>query len=186
MLFRDLIQTLDARCVVVVDESSTHLGMSTAYARSPRGQRAYAVQRRNYGQNVSLIASLRLSGMETGMVVEGAVNTAGFEAYVREILVPSLKPGDIVLLDNLICHKSPRVRGLVQACGCRLLFLPAYSPDFSPIEQAFSKIKQCLKRLAAQTLDTLFEAIRQALEIISPDDAIGFFIDAGFLSLDGL
>lgn len=185
-LFRDLIQTLDARRVVVVDESSTHLGMSTAYGRSPRGQRVYSSQRRNYGQNVSLIASLRLSGMDTGMVVEGAVNTAGFEAYVQQVLVPSLKPGDIVLLDNLICHKSRRVRGLVQARGCRLLFLPAYSPDFSPIEQAFSKIKNGLKRRAAMTLDSLFEAIRQALDSISPQDAIGFFIDAGFLSIDGV
>src|SRR5436190_5712713 len=102
VLFRDLIQTLDAQRLVVVDESSTHLGMSTAYARSPCGQRAYAVQRRNYGQNVSLIASLRLSGMQTGMVLQGALNTAGFEAYIQQVLVPSLKPGDIVLLDNLI------------------------------------------------------------------------------------
>src|SRR5258708_9977010 len=103
VLFRDLIKTLDARRVVVMDESSTHLGMSTAYGRSPCGQRAYAVQRRNYGQNVSLIASLRLAGMQTGMVVEGAVNTAGFEAYIQQVLVPSLKPGDIVLLYNLVC-----------------------------------------------------------------------------------
>lgn len=118
------------------------------------------------------------------MVIEGAVNAAVFEAYVRQVLLPSLSPGAIVILDNLAAHKSKTVRGLLLARGCRLLFLAAYSPDLSPIENAFAKIKQFLRSVRAQTIDALISAIEQAFDRVTPEDAIGFFTNAGFLELD--
>jgi transposase len=176
--------TLPARRLVVIDECSTRLDMSPRYARAERGKRAYARARRNTGKNVTLLAGLRLDGMDAAMVVEGAVDTPTFEAYVRHVLLPTLHPGDIVVLDNLAVHKSAAVHALLHAHGVRLLFLPPYSPDLSPIENAFAKLKQALRRLRAQTFDTLLPAIHHALDTISPCDAIGYFAHAGFLELD--
>ena len=183
LLFSDLAQTLEARRVVVVDESGTHLAMTHAYARAPRGERAVDSVLRNYGCNVSLIAALRLRGMEAPLVVHGSVNTAVFEAYTQQVLAPTLQPGDLVVMDNLSCHKTDTVRQLIEARGASILFLPAYSPDLSPIEQAFSKLKQFLRRVTALTFDTLLAAIADALLTISPTDAIGFFTDCGFLNI---
>lgn len=178
-----MAQTLEARRVVVIDESGTHLDMTSAYARAPRGARAVDSILRNYGRNVSLIAALRLSGMEAPWVVEGAVNTAVFEAYTEHILAPTLQPGDVVVMDNLSCHKAQMVHQLIEARGASVLFLPAYSPDLSPIEQAFSKLKQFLRRAKALTFDALLDAIAAALLTVSPLDAIAFFTDCGFLNI---
>src|SRR5262249_7041851 len=173
------MQTLDVKRLVVVDESSTHLHMYPRYARSPRGQRAYEAQKRNYGQNISLLASLRLAGMGPAMVVPGGVSTTVFETFVRHVLLPTLQPGDIVLLDNLPAHKARIIRSLLHPKRCRLLFLPAYSPDLSPIEQAFAKIKQLLRQAKAATFEALVEAIALAFQQVSPTDALGFFVDCG-------
>lgn len=183
-IWRTGVETLTARRVVVVDESSTHLEMTSAYARAPRGERAYAQQRRNYGKNMTLLAGLRLEGMSAPMLIEGAVDTAVFETFVEQILLPTLQTGDIVVVDNLSAHKSKRVETLLAKKHCQILFLPAYSPDFSPIENAFAKIKQSLRIAQARTVDTLLEALEQALATISSNDAIGFFTNAGFLNLD--
>lgn len=182
--WRSRAETLPARRIVVLDETSTHLDMTSRYARAPRGQRAYARHRRNFGENITLLAGLRLDGMCAPFVVEGGVTTAVFETYVARILVPSLHPGDIVILDNLAVHKSARVRGMLSARGVKMLFLPAYSPDLSPIENAFAKLKTFLRRVCAQTLDALIHALADALDTISPYDAIGFFVNAGFFNLD--
>ena len=177
-------ETMPARKVVVVDESGTHLDMARRFGRAPRGQRVYVKQRRNYGKNMTLLAGLTLNGMTESMVVEGAVTTPVFEAFIEQVLLPTLQPGDIVVVDNLPAHKSSRIEQRLLKHGCQIIFLPAYSPDFSPIEQAFSKIKQRLKTVRAQTVETLIDAIADALRTISPYDAIGFFSDAGFLNLD--
>jgi transposase len=182
--WRTRAETLPGRRIVVLDETSTHLDMTSRYARAPRGQRAYARQRRNYGKNITLLAGLRLEGMCAPFVVEGGVNTAVFETYIVHILLPTLQAGDILILDNLAVHKSARVRRMLHARGVSLLFLPAYSPDLSPIENAFAKLKAFLRRVRAQTIDALIEAIAQALDSISPYDAIGFFVNAGFFNLD--
>lgn len=182
--WRERAETLPARRIVVIDESSTHLGMTSPYARAPRGERAYAQQPRNYGKNMTLLAGLRLEGMSASMLIEGAVNTAVFETFVEQVLLPTLQAGDIVIVDNLSAHKSKRVELLLAAKRCQLLFLPAYSPDFSPIENAFAKIKQHLRVAQAQTVDALIEALVHALAAVSPCDAIGFFTNAGFLNLD--
>jgi len=146
LLFRDMAQTVVAKHLVVVDESGTHLDMTSAYARAPNGERAFDQGLRNYGTNTSLIAALRLEGMTAPFVIEGSVNTAVFEAYIEHFLAPTLHLGDIVLLDNLSCHKTDTVRERIEARGAFILFLPSYSPDLSPIEQAFSKLKQFLRR----------------------------------------
>ena len=177
-------ETLPGRKVVVVDESGTHLDMARRYGRAPRGQRVYVKQRRNYGKNMTLLAGLTLDGMTESLVVEGAVTTSVFEAFIEQVLLPTLHPGDLVVMDNLAAHKSSQVEHLLRKHGCQLLFLPAYSPDFSPIEQAFAKIKQRLRTLRAQTVEALIDAIADALATITPYDAIGFFADAGFLNLD--
>jgi transposase len=184
MMFADMASTLPVPRLIVVDESRTHRGMTSAYARAPRGQRAYATHLRNYGHNLTLIAGLRLEGIQAPMVIEGAVNTAVFEVYVREVLCPALRPGDVVVLDNLSCHKTPTVAALIEARGASLLWLPKYSPDFSPIEKAFSKLKQFLKRAAALTIDSLIDAIAHGLSLISPSDALGWFCSCGFLNID--
>jgi transposase len=183
LLFRDVASTLKVEKVVVVDESSTHLGMTPLYARAPCGQRAYAKSRRNYGKNVTLLSALRLGRMAAPMVIEGPTTTAVFEAYIEYVLAPILEAGDVLILDNLTAHKSDKVRRLVQAKGAHLLFLPAYSPDLSPIEHAFSKLKQALRRAKAQTLDALIDAILHALDAISWSDTLGWFTNCGFLNL---
>jgi transposase len=175
-----VIAKVDARQVVVVDECGTHRGMTPAYARAPRGERAHATTLRNYGSNVSLIAAMTLQGMGPAMSLEGSVDTTAFETYIQHCLLPMLQPGQIILMDNLSSHKGARVQALLEAHGCAVLFLPAYSPDLTPIEEAFSKIKNNLRRAAALSLDALQDAIAAALLTISISDAYGFFQHAGF------
>ena len=147
--------------------------MTRTRARAPKGKRAYGRVPRNRGKNMTLIASMSLSGMGQAMAFEGATDKVVFEAYVERFLAPALRPGQVVVLDNLSAHKGQRVRDLVEARGASLLFLPAYSPDFSPIEEAFSKIKALLKKAAARTREALAEAIGEALEAVAPEDAKG-------------
>jgi len=179
-LFRELIGRFKAEDMVVVDESGTHIGMNRLYARAPRGQRAYAKMLRNYGKNLSLIASMSVAGMGASMTIEGSVDQTAFEAYLREFLCPTLHPGQIVVIDNLSIHKGAEVRHLIEATGAILLFLPAYSPDLSPIEKAFSKLKIFLRRVGALTLDALQEAIAEGLSSITPSDARAYFASCGF------
>jgi len=182
--WRLVAESLPARRITVIDESGTHLDMISRYARAPRGQRAVASQRRNTGKNMTLLAGITLAVMTAPMVVEGGVTTAVLEAYLCEVLCPTLQPGDIVILDNLSAHHAPSVTQILIDHGCLVYFLPAYSPDFSPIENAFAKIKDILRRIRAQTVDALLDAIAEALQAITPDDAIGYFINARLLNLD--
>jgi transposase len=182
-LFADVAATVPAERVIIIDETGTQRDMHPRYARAPKGQRAFASAARNYGRHVSVISSLSLAGMGPTLALEGAVDTAVFATFVRELLVPVLRPGDIVVLDNLSCHKADVIDHAVRAAGARLLFLPAYSPDFSPIEHAFSKLKAFLRRARPQSLHDLFEAIHAALDTISVTDALGFFCAAGFTNI---
>lgn len=154
--------------------------MTPLYAYAPRGKRAIGKVPRNYGANLTLIASLSLSGMGEAMLLDGSADEAAFEAYVEQILAPSLRPGQIVILDNLSTHRGPRVQQAIEARRCQLLFLPSYSPDFSPIEEAFSKLKATLRRVGARTREALQEAIIQALPSITPQDALGWFRHCGY------
>jgi transposase len=171
---------VDARRLVVVDESGSNIALTPLYARAPKGRRAHGSVPRNRGKNMTLLASLSLSGIGACMIIEGSVNALAFEAYVEHILAPSLWAGQIVVLDNLSAHKGARVRQLIEAQGCELLFLPAYSPDSSPIEETFSKLKTVLRRIGARTHEALQEAIAQALETVTTADALGWFTHCGY------
>jgi len=175
------VKPLDAKRLVFVDESGSNIALTSLYARAPKGQRAHGSVPRNRGKNTTLLASLSVEGMGASMLLEGATNGAVFEIYLEHILLPSLAPGQIVVMDNLSAHKGARVRQLIEERGCQLLFLPAYSPDCSPIEETFSKIKAHLRRVGARTREALEEAMAQALETVTSQDALGWFTHCGYL-----
>jgi transposase len=172
----------DPKRLVFIDESGFNLAMTPHYARAPKGQRAYGQVPKNRGENSSLIAALTLDeGVYAAMTLEGAVDGIAFQVYVKEVLAPRLRPGQIVVLDNLQVHKNQAVREAIEAQGCELLFLPSYSPDFNPIEQAFSKIKALVRKHKARTKKALDDAIAAALTAITLQDVIGWFSYAGYL-----
>jgi transposase len=183
--WREQIKHLDASRLVVIDECGSNISLTPLYARAPKGLRAYGSVPRNRGRNTTLIAALGWSGMGESMIIEGATNAAAFEQYVEEILAPSLSEGQIVIMDNLAAHKGKKVEQLIRARGCQLLFLPAYSPDFSPIEETFSKVKAHLRRAGARTREALQEAICQALLTVTAQDAQGWFRHCGYLPIEG-
>jgi transposase len=176
---------LDAKQLVVVDECGSNIALTPLYARAPKGSRAYGSVPRNRGKNTTLIASLSWSGMGASMVIEGSTNAVAFECYVEEILAPSLTTGQIVVMDNLAAHKSARVEYFIESRGCQLLFLPGYSPDLSPIEETFSKLKTYLRRVGARTREALQEAICDSLLTVTSQDAQGWFRHCGYLPAEG-
>ena len=171
---------IDAQRLVFVDECGTNTSLNPLYAWSRRGERAYGEAPRNWGSNVTLLASMTREGMGACIAVEGATTKAVFEAYVEEALAPSLRPGQVVVMDNLSSHKSQRVRELIEGRGCELLYLPPYSPDLNPIEQAFAKLKASLRRAQARTFGALIEAMGRGLGEITDQDASGFFRHCGY------
>jgi transposase len=178
--FGQYIQQLNVADVVVVDECGSRIGMIPMYARAPRGSRAVDRAIRNYGQNVTLLASLDTHGIQAAMTLEGSVDEFAFEAFIAQVLLPTLRPGQFVIMDNLSSHKTDKVEQLITQAACQLVFLPAYSPDFSPIEQAFSKLKTTIRRARPQSIPALIRAMRQAINAISSQDARGWFSHAGF------
>jgi len=175
------VAALPSHDFVFVDESSTSIAMTRRYARAPRGKRAKGTVPRNHGKPTSLISALGTDGLGATMTVEGAVDGSAFSVYLRDLLCPTLKPGQTVVLDNLNVHKLKVVRPLIEKAGCKLLYLPSYSPDFSPIEHAFSKIKQSLRGAAARTQAALDQAITNAINEVTKDDALGWFRHCGYL-----
>ena len=163
-----------------VDETGSHLGLTRTHARSPRGERAHGSAPRNRGPNCTTITSLTLDGVGPGLLLEGGVTTRGFEVYIEHVLAPTLRPGQIVALDNLSAHHSERTRRAIEARGAALWFLPSYSPDLTPIEEAFSKLKALLRTAAARTHEVLVAAIWAALAAITPTDAGGYFTHCGY------
>jgi transposase len=180
--WRAAAAALDPAALVFVDETSTHISLTRSHARAPRGVRAIGRVPRNHDPRLSLVATLRLAGIgEAALALPGAVDGAAFTAFVEQELTPRLRPGQVVVMDNLSVHKGARVQELIEAAGCRLLFLPAYSPDFAPIEQAFSKLKAHLRGVGARTQERLEAAIGEALAHITPADARGWFTHCGYL-----
>jgi transposase len=165
---------------VFVDESGFHTSMDRLRARAPRGERAYGKVPRNRGKNTTLIASMDLSGMGETMCFRGGTDASAFEAYVERFLAPTLSKGQVVVMDNLGAHRTERVRGIIGARGAEVLFLPPYSPDLSPIEEAFSKIKNALRKAGARTHDALLGAMAEALSSVTPADAAGWFSHCGY------
>jgi transposase len=165
---------------VVVDEMGSTISLTPLYGRAPRGERVIGSVPRNHGTNTTLVSALTLEGIEVAMTLDGAINTPTFVGFVQEFLCPQLRPGQVVLLDNLSSHKDEEVRELIEGAGCQLHFLPSYSPDFSPIELAFAKIKTALRRAGARSKEALEEAIAQAIDLITAQDAQGFFRHCGY------
>ncbi len=172
-----------AERLVFVDEMGANVSLSPLYAWSRRGERAHAKAPRNWGKNVTLLASITGRGVGPCLAVEGPTTRGVFEAYLERALAPSLRPGQVVVLDNLSAHKGGRVREIVEARGCELAYLPPYSPDLNPIEQAFSKVKALLRKAEARTRESLIEAMGRALDAVSVRDVRGFFGHCGYSSM---
>lgn len=176
--------TLEARRLVFVDEMGANVSLCPLYAWSRRGKRAFGSAPRNWGKNVTLLASMGAGGMGPCLAVEGATTREVFEAYLEGVLAPSLRPGRVVVLDNLSAHKGGRVREIVEERGCELLYLPPYSPDLNPIEEAFSKVKGLLRRAEARTREVLVEAMGRALDAVTARDVRGFLAHRGYRTVD--
>jgi transposase len=178
--FREKAKDLDASKLRIIDETGSNLSLIRLYARAPKGKRAKWSIPRKRGKNVTMITDLSLRGLGEAFILDGAANGDLFEAYIKQILVPSLKPGEIIIMDNCSIHKGKRVRELIEAHGCQVLFLPAYSPDLSPIEEAFSKVKTILRGMSAKTREALQEALEYALTTVTANDARGWFSHCGY------
>lgn len=170
-----------AEAVVVVDESGYNLDMTPRYGRAPCGMRVYEKTPRNTPPNTTLIAALSTSGMQAPLLLEGSADHLAIEAYVEQVLAPTLREGQIVIVDNASAHKRARLEPLLAQKQCKVWFLPAYSPDLTPIELAFAKIKQAVRRTAARTKQALQAAIAGALDSITSADARAFFDHCGYL-----
>jgi transposase len=172
--------TVDPADLLFLDETSTPITLTPLRARAPRGQRAIGRLPRGKRPHIAWLATLSLAGLGESLVVDGPVDGTVFVAFVERVLAPTLRPGQIVVLDNLSVHKSAQARALIEQAGCHLVFLPSYSPDFNPIEQAFAKTKQALRRLEARSCETVVAAIGQVLPTVTATDAHAFFAEAGF------
>jgi len=175
-----------AERLVFVDEMGTNISLSPLYSWSRKGERAFGSAPRNWGKNVTLLASITRKGLGPCLAVEGATRREVFEAYLEHLLAPTLKPRQIVVMDNLSAHKGERVRELIEQRGCELVYLPPYSPDFNPIEQAFSKVKDLMPSRVRASALPLIEAMGVALSAVSARDAQGFFGHCGYSSMGQL
>ena len=164
-----------------MDECSTNVRMAPLRARAPkRVMRALGKVPKNWDENITLISSMNLGGMGASMSIEGSADGEAFLLYVEHFLCPTLKRGQIVVMDNLQVHKMRKVRELIEGRGCHLVFLPSYSPDFNPIEEAFSKVKTLLRKAKARSFEALVEASGRALLAVTKEDARGFFTHCGY------
>jgi transposase len=176
-------EKLAAERFVFVDEMGSNTSLSPLYGWSRVGERLRVKAPRNWGKNVTLLSSMSMEGMGPSVAVAGATTRAVFEAYVEQALAPSLRSGQVVVMDNLSAHKGGRVRELIEARGCELVYLPPYSPDMNPIEEAFAKVKGLMRRAEARTREALVEAMGKALGAVSARDARGFFEHGGYRAM---
>lgn len=171
---------LDPERLVFIDETWASTNMARRHGRCRRGERLRASVPHGHWKTTTFVAGLRRTGMVAPMVLDGPINRDAFHAYVEQVLVPELDPGDVVVMDNLSSHKAPAVREMIEAAGASLLYLPPYSPDFNPIEQAFSKLKAHLRKAAARTIHGLWNAIGRILDLYSPAECANFFAKCGY------
>lgn len=171
---------LDPTTLVFLDETSTPTTLTLLRGRSRRGTRVVGRVPRGKWQAVTLLATLTPTGLGPGLQVEGAIDRVVFDRFITEVLVPSLAPGQVVICDNLSVHKSAVAQAAIEAVGCHLVFLPPYSPDFNPIEQAFSKLKHHLRRAEARTVEAILTATHAAYPQITASDAISYYRQAGY------
>jgi transposase len=165
---------------VFIDETGAATNMARLRGRAPKGQRLRVCIPRGHWKTTTFVAGLRLTGLTAPFVLDGPMNRSAFLAYVSRVLVPELKPGDVVILDNLPAHKGSRVRAAIEAAGASLLYLPPYSPDFNPIENAFAKLKALLRRAAERTVEGLWRLIGQLIDTFTPPECANYFTAAGY------
>lgn len=178
--YRDWTFSVDARNLVFLDEAGINLGLTRLYGRAPKGERAYDKRPRHVGENISLLGALSTDGLIATMSITGSVNTQVFLTYIQQVLAPQLWAGAIVVMDNLAVHHAKIVRTAIAAAGAQLIFLPPYSPDLSPIELCWSKLKQFLRSAKARTRAALDQVLSQVInQQISADDAVGWFAHCG-------
>ena len=177
-LFRRRLAPVDPKHLVFVDETDAHTAMTRTYGRAPIGQRVEGAVPGHW-ESVTLVAGLRLAGVVSPMAFTGAMDTPAFEGYVGQILAPELRPGDVVIWDNLKPHRSPEARRFVRGAGARLLPLPPYSPDLTPIEEMYSKVKEILRAIGARTTATVYAAMDRALKAVHGQDILGWFRSCG-------
>lgn len=178
--FRRRARPLNQRRFVFIDESAVNTAMTRRYGRAPKGERAHDSAPRNYGPHTSVIGAMGLRGLVATLTVEGAVDTEVFNAYAERVLGPRLRTGDVVVLDNLTAHRASRIEEVAEARGAQVLWLPPYSPDYSPIEQCWSKIKSYLRGAKARTGDELHKALAQAIGRVTKADIRGWFKHCGY------
>ncbi|WP_156362147.1 IS630 family transposase [Sphingomonas sp. Leaf208] len=171
---------LDPEQLIFIDETWASTNMARRYGRAPRGERLRAGVPHGHWKTTTFVAGLSRTGMIAPWVLDGPMNGDAFTTYVTRVLVPELSPGNVVIMDNLSSHKAPAVRVAIEAAGARLLFLPPYSPDFNPIEMAFSKLKAHLRKAAERTIHGLWDAIGRIVDLYSPQECSNYFSAAGY------
>jgi len=171
---------LDPERLVFIDETWASTNMARLHGRAPKGERLRAGIPQGHWKTTTFVAGLRLTGMMATMVLDGPINREAFQAYVEQLLVRELKPGDIVIMDNLSSHKGPAVRQAIEAAGASLVFLPPYSPDFNPIENAFAKLKALLRGAAERTIEALWATIGSLINRFTPEECTNYFAAAGY------
>lgn len=171
---------MNAARLVFIDETWATTNMARRYGRAPRGERVIASVPQGHWKTSTFVAGLRYDDITAPLVIDGAMNGAVFLAYVEQFLAPTLAPGDIVIMDNLSSHKVAGVREAIEACGASLVYLPPYSPDLNPIEQAFAKLKALLRKAAARTVEALWNTIGESLSAFSPTECANYLADAGY------
>lgn len=171
---------LDPARLWFIDETWASTNMTRTRGRSPRGERLVCPVPHGHWQTTTFVAALGAGGMAAPMVIDGAMTGDLFVAYVEQVLVPVLRPGDVVVLDNLACHKRAGVRQAIEGAGCRLLYLPAYSPDFNPIEQAFSKLKALLRKAGERTVEGLWRLLGRLMDEFPPAQCRNFLSHCGY------
>jgi transposase len=178
--YAEEIKEIDPDDLIFIDETGSNIAMCRQYARSPKGERIHDTRPSKRKGNVTIIGALSISGIVAAMTINGSADGAVFLAYTTEILVPQLRPGNVVVMDNINIHKVAGIKQAIESVGARLINLPEYSPDLNPIEECWSKVKAILRTVAARTLETLEQAITQALASVTEKDAIGWFTHAGY------
>ena len=178
--WEECLPGLDLNKLVFFDESGVNTMMGRLHGRCPRGKRLVDSTPAGCYQTLTLMSAIRLDGVVAPMLLDGPVNAQTFAGYVEGCLVPALEPGDILILDNLPAHKSVRITEAVEGAGCKLVYLPPYSPDFNPIENMWSKVKSSLRKTAARTFDRVVDAVKIALLTINPADCEGYFEHCGY------
>jgi len=171
---------LDPERLVFIDETWTATNMTRSHGRCAKGERLRMGFPHGHRKTTTLVAGLRLSGMVAPMVLDGPINGEWFIAYVRQVLIPTLRPGDIVIMDNLSSHKRAEVRETIEEAGATLLFLPPYSPDFNPIEKAFSRLKAMLRKAAERTVSGLWGLIGKLVDLFHPQECANYFSSCGY------